>query len=135
MSLEALLQAMREQDIDNNEVAVSLPLFFEGNTDLGSIGYNLGDDQPSMEAFHQILQEIRARPDVVDVLVRVIGVDEGQWPYTDAVYILSSAPLADVSRWVAPLHPSEVTNGWLYGRPPAVADPQSPFVPYTVWWD
>jgi hypothetical protein len=133
--LEALLQAMREQDIDNNEVAVSLSLFFEGNTDLGSIGYNLGDDQPSMATFHQILREIKARPDVIDVLVRVIGVDGPQWPYTDAIYILSSAPLTEVSQWVEPLRPSEVAEGWMYGRPPAVAEPKSPFVPYTVWWD
>jgi hypothetical protein len=126
---------MRVQDIDNNEVAVSLSLFFEGNTDLGSIGYNLGDDQPSIETFYRILREIKARPNVVDVLVRVIGVDEGHWPYTDAVYILASAPLNEVSQWVAPLLPSEVAEGWMYGRPPAVAEPQSPFVPYTVWWD
>jgi hypothetical protein len=126
---------MREQDIDNSEVAVSLDEFFEGNEDPGSIGSNLGDDQPPIKEFYRVLKEVAARPDVLDVTVRVIGMDDGQWPYTDTVYIVSSRAREEVVQWVAAVLPTEVHEGWLYGRPQAAPDPQAPYSAYSVWWD
>ena len=72
------------------EIVVSLEDFFTGNNDTGSIGVNLGPDQPPITKFHRVLREIRARPNVQDVLVRIYDYDDPtSWPYTDTVYIIT----------------------------------------------
>ncbi|MEX1233185.1 MAG: hypothetical protein WEB58_23240 [Planctomycetaceae bacterium] len=118
------------------EIVVSLEDFFVGNNDPGSIGVNLGQDQPPIVEFHRVLSEIRAKPNVQDVLVRIYDYDDPtSWPYTDTVYIISSAPLATVQEWVNPLLPDEVHAEWMYGKPPAAPEIQSGMTPYSVWWD
>src|SRR5260221_8739768 len=47
---------------------VSLEEFFEGNTDYGSIGWNL-TPMLGPQFFHRVLKTIRSRPDDHDVLV------------------------------------------------------------------
>src|SRR5262249_15131875 len=86
---------------------VTVEEFFDGNTDLGSIGCNL-PQHPGLEHFHRVLNEIRFRPDVQDVLVRIYDIEDDDWPFTDTVYILTSAPKSEVERWVESLQPSEV---------------------------
>lgn len=118
------------------EIVVGLDDFFEGNDDLGSIGCNLGEQQPTIAEFYRVLSEIRSNPEVQDVLVRIYDYsDPDSWPFTDTVYILTSAPVEQVKQWVAPLLPDEVNTDWMYGKPATAPDVQSGITPYSVWWD
>jgi hypothetical protein len=81
-------------------------------------------------------REIRAKREVQDVLVRIYDYDDPtSWPYTDTVYIISSAPLAKIEQWVSPLLPDEVHAEWMYGTPPAAPEVRAGMTPYSVWWD
>jgi hypothetical protein len=49
--------------------------------------------------FYEVLRGIRTKPDVQNVLVRVCEYgDPNSWPYTDTVYILTSAQLSEVQK-------------------------------------
>lgn len=98
----ALLAKITQQHLEEAEVAVSLEDFFTGNDDPGSIGANLGEEQPPLDSFYQTLRAIRARESVQDVLVRIHSVEEDTWPYTDTVYIISSASQEEIETWVSP---------------------------------
>lgn len=135
-SLVAKIEAQRARSGADAEVVVSLEDFFIGNDDLGSIGCNLGDEQPSVQEFFETLKKIRSKSQVQDVLVRIYAYDDpDSWPYTDTVYVLASAPLNEVEAWVAPLHPDEVHAEWMYGKPDAAPESQKGIRPYSVWWD
>jgi len=75
---EKLIATIHAQDPPGElrEIAVSLEDFFTGNNDAGSIGVNLGPDQPPIAEFHRVLREIRAKPNVQDVLVRIYNYDD-----------------------------------------------------------
>lgn len=118
------------------EIAVSLEDFFTGNDDLGSIGCNLGSEQPPISEFYRVLKGIRSQPEVQDVLVRISDFDDpSSWPFTDTVYIIASAPARQVEEWVAPLKPDEVHPEWMYGKPPAAPSARPGMTTYSVWWD
>jgi hypothetical protein len=118
------------------EIVVSLEDFFAGNDDRGSIGCNLGEQQPPIVEFYRQLREIRSKPNVQDVLVRIYDYDDPtSWPYTDTVYIISSAPLEEVKKWASSLLPDEVHAEWMYGKPPAAPEVKPGMTPYSVWWD
>lgn len=135
-NLVAKIEAQRAASEPDGELVVSLEDFFTGNDDLGSIGCNLGDDQPSIQDFFETLKEIRSKPQVQDVLVRIYDYDDpASWPYTDTVYVLTSAPLDEVEEWVAPLHPDEVHVEWMYGKPGAAPEMKKGVTPFSVWWD
>lgn len=122
--------------VSDSEVVVSLEDFFTGNDDMGSIGCNLGDEQPAISEFYRVLKAIRSRPEVQDVIVRIYDYDDpSSWPYTDTVYILTSARTETVEEWVAPLKPDEIHPEWMYGKPAAAPEPKSGMTAYSVWWD
>jgi hypothetical protein len=60
--------------------AVSVALFFDSNDDPASIGPNL-DPHPGIRTFERVLEDIRHRPEVSDVIVQIDEVIEGEWPY------------------------------------------------------
>ena len=69
---------------------VSLELFFDGNDDCGSIGYNL-PDQISPQQFREILQPIRDRKDVADILIEIKDLEDlDGWPSTDTIWVVTS---------------------------------------------
>ena len=122
---------------------VALELFFEGNDDPASIGPNL-DPPPSVQTFYRVLKEIRARPEVADVVLQISeaypgGADE--WPFVDAAYVITTADPAAVHEWARDLSPDEYEPGdeqrWVYG---ADAPPGAPPIPpghhlVTLFWD
>lgn len=119
------------------EPVVSLESFFEGNDDLGSIGCNL-IDHPGVQRFFTVLRDVRERPEVTDVWVGInemLGGDE--WPFSDHVYVVTSASADDVLRWTAALYPEpEVASGWWNDTPPVkpIPAPEGMRV-LTLWWD
>ena len=117
---------------------VSLEDFFIGNDDYGSVGCNLFE-HPGLPFFFERLLEIRTRDDVQDVLVEINEVEEDHeemWPFSDRVYILTSASTEEVVAWVSPLMPDEIEEGFAFGRRPESApELQEGVKVYGVWWD
>jgi hypothetical protein len=115
---------------------VELEDFFVGNSDDGSIGCNLLNN-PGPQVFFDILRKIPDYDEVQYVLVEVneIPDDPELWPFSDRVYILSSASLSNVRSWLKALAPDDVTEGWAYG-PPTTAPRLRPDTKiYGAWWD
>jgi hypothetical protein len=117
---------------------VSLEDFFDGNRDEGSIGCNLAGAHPGVETFYEVLKTVRSRRDVSDVVVEITDLDEDStdgWPFSDRVYIVTSAPEGEVDSWVRALHPDEVAEGFPgnvpVGFPPIPAGGKV----FGVWWD
>src|SRR5713226_1137979 len=80
---------------DVNDAATPRPLlslaeFFEGSDVVGSIGCKL-TPTPEPSEFYALFQRIAARPEVADVLVQVTMFDAPEWPFSDTVWIISSA--------------------------------------------
>ena len=116
---------------------VSLEDFFVGNEDYGSIGCNLSE-HPGPQFFFDKLKEIRNRDSVQDVLVEISEVEEGDesmWPFSDRIYILSSAAKEEIAAWVASLMPDEIEEGFAYGEPPSAPPLGKDVGVYGVWWD
>ena len=125
---------------DVNDAATPRPLltlaeFFEGNDLPGSIGCNL-IPTPTPAEMYLLLQRIAARPDVADVRVQVTMFDDPEWPFSDTVWVMTSASPEAVSQWFEEsVRPDECWQGWTEGVT---------FEPYTVlpgmhpvacWWD
>lgn len=135
-NLIAKIEAQRGTSMLDVELVVSLEDFFTGNDDLGSIGCNLGDEQPSIQEFFETLKRIRSKPQVQDVLIRICDYDDPEsWPYSDTVYIIASVPLEEVRDWVVSLNSDEVHAEWMYGKPDAAPEPKKGMTPYSMWWD
>ncbi|MGF6228610.1 hypothetical protein QFZ27_002565 [Inquilinus ginsengisoli] len=134
---QRLIEEISEQQrAGSGEIAVPLDLFFDGNDDRGSIGCNLGDVQPAIAEFYRTLVALRRRPEVQDILVRICAVDDDEsWPFADAVYVISSLPQSEIEDALIVLRFDEVLAKWMYGKPPAAAEPKPGFAPYSVWWD
>ena len=124
--------------------AVPIDLFFQGNDDPGSIGCNIPDDEyPGIGKFYEVLKSIQIRNDVQAVLVRIYEVEDGMWPFSDEVYILTSASLEEVKSWVADLFPAEVYGDserndgkdWESVKPLSGPDLLPGMNAFYVWWD
>jgi hypothetical protein len=139
---QQLIELIRKQGLPSPDgvtplPVVSLEFFFEGNDDYGSIGCNLAD-HPGPQRFLEVLAAIRARPDVQDVLVEIHEVEEldpTMWPFSERVYILSSAEQGSVVEWLTELHPDAVEEGYAAGRPTAAPDTTPPYRVWAAWWD
>jgi hypothetical protein len=118
---------------------VSLDLFFEGNDDPASIGPNL-DPHPGVRTFERVLRGIRERPDVAEVVLQIDEVMEGEWPYAQAAYVITTASAQDVHEWASELQPDELVEDeippWL-GRPTPPGAPEVPagHTVVTLFWD
>ena len=130
--LNDLLAEIARQGEDN--AIVDLELFFEGNDDGASIGPNLIDN-PGPAAFYATLRAIRDRSDVFGVWVGITEVmPEGEWPFTDRVYVVTSALPAEVDRWVADLQADEPGGDDDGEGAPVVPVPDGARL-VVLWWD
>jgi hypothetical protein len=118
------------------EPVVSLELFFDGNEDPASIGCNLSH-HPGPARFYEVLSAIRDRPEVHSVWVGVSEVmDPDDWPFSDHVYVVTTASPADVGSWAVALTPNEPGDDWWNGAPPLQQVEIPPdFRLVTLWWD
>jgi hypothetical protein len=117
---------------------VSMEEFFQGNPDESSIGCNLGDAHPGVATFYEVLKTVRSRHDVSGVMVEITDLNENvpdAWPFSDRVYIITSASEDEVDSWVRRLCPDEVAEGFPsdipVGFPPIPAGSRV----FNVWWD
>jgi hypothetical protein len=123
------------EDTNTPRPLLSLEEFFDGNTHTGSIGCNLSGT-PTPHKFNELFQKIAQRPDVRDVRIQITAFDDPEWPFSDTVFIMTSAPLEEISEWFdAELRPDEIWEGFIEGVR---------YEPYTIpagsrpvacWWD
>jgi hypothetical protein len=144
--LQHVLWEQAGHAIPDEGVLVSIDLFFTDNHDVGSIAPNLveGDPNPVMrhpgvDAIRRRLEEIRARPDVIDVLVDVMveweEYPEGEWPYAQAIQVVTTASPETVDSWIEglnadPCGEASGPGGWV--NPPEVP---AGYRIITIWWD
>jgi hypothetical protein len=123
------------QDIKETPI-VSLEDFFMGNDDIGSIGCNLLD-HPGTESFFKLLKEIREKDNVSGIFVGIYEIeeeDETMWPFSEKVYIITSASKDDVKEWVMPLDVSEVDEVKKSSLKPSPVV-EDGFRIIQLWWD
>jgi hypothetical protein len=126
-------------------MTVSVDEFFDGNNDPQSIAPNLDATtrHPGLAGIRGMLQDIRSRPEVVDVRIAIhewpnpqMPEDDGLWPAAEFVYVWTTAPKSDVERWVKPLRSDEVAECAITE---ASIDPEVTLPPgvrlYRVSWD
>lgn len=125
---------------DPNDPSTPRPLltlseFFDGNDVAGSIGCNL-TPMPMPSEVHALLSRIAARPDVGDVRVQVTMFDDPDWPFSDTVWVMTSADASAVASWFPEdLAPDAVEAGWQEGvayEPCAIPPGMQPIA---CWWD
>lgn len=122
---------------------VCLEEFFEGNHDRHSIATNLDDEHhPGTSTIYKLLQSIRERSDVQDVLIEVQDAPypdepgaEDEWPTSNALFVLTSAPLEVVEGLLEPLHPDLVHEGWNVRDGVKTPLLREGIRPVRVWWD
>jgi len=121
-------------DPDTPRPLLTVDEFFEGNTETGSIGCNL-DGTPSPEHFHALFKAISKRTDVKDIRIQITAFDVPEWPFSDTVYIMTSATPEEVASWFpSELRPDETWLGFmdqayeLYTLPDGTQ-------PIACWWD
>jgi hypothetical protein len=96
---------------------LTLNEFFDGNNAQGTIGCNL-DPPPSPAQFHALLKAIAARPGVADVRIVVTLFDDPSWPFSDTVWVVTSAAPDEVKGWFdETVRPTECWEGWYDDRP------------------
>lgn len=115
---------------------VSLEEFFDGNDDGASIWCNLENPYEPSEVL-DILKGIRARDDVVNVLIMVTQFDGGddEWPFADTVLFVTSGSPQDVCGWIGRRGaPDEI---WIEDTTSVLGDTSIPSGMNLVraWWD
>ena len=114
---------------------LSLNEFFDGNECHGSIGCNL-PGRPAPQEMYQALKRIADRPDVADVRVQISQFDDPDWPFSDQVFVFTSATPEEVLTWFSEdLRPDEAWEGFspsVRYEPYAVPDGTRPVA---CWWD
>jgi len=123
-------------DVDTPRPLLTIDEFFDGNASTGSIGCNLWPNTPSPGAFYDLFKRILARVDVKDIRVQVTTFDDPEWPFSDTVYIMTTASPEEVAAWFdAGFAPDEVFEGF---------NPDETYEEYVVpdgvrpigcWWD
>jgi hypothetical protein len=102
--------------------AVPMDEFFEGNTYDRSMGRGMqtSRDIPISE-YHEVFRSIRDRPDVQEVFVVINELPDDKfpeewkrWPHAFVVNIITSAPVADIEKWIEQLEPRSVDECWAY---------------------
>lgn len=137
--IERITERVHRHGDPNDEDAprplLTLQEFFDGNDVAGSIGCNL-DPMPEPKQFYQLLHTIAARPDVADVRVQITMFDDQDWPFSDTVWVITSASPDSVRSWFpAKWRPDDVQSGWTEGmRYESVAIPAGT-KPIACWWD
>lgn len=114
------------------EVATGLDDFFVGNEDLGSIGVNL-DPHPGLKKFYKVLNQIKSSQKTELVLVRIANIENGDWPYSDAIYVIGDWNVEELRIATASLRPDDIVDGWMYDKPVNIDVSQRNV--HTIWWD
>jgi hypothetical protein len=125
---------------DVNDPATPQPLvtlaeFFEGKNAVGSIGCNLVPT-PTPAEFYEELKRIEERSDVCAVRVQVTMFDHPEWPFSDVVWVITSAKPQEVIKWFDDaMRPDECCVGWPEQQPMEPCPVPVGMTPIGCWWD
>lgn len=122
-------------DPETPRALLTLDEFFEGNTDAGSIGCNL-PNPPEPKTFYTLFKSISQRPDVKDIRVQISDMNDMEWPFSDTVYIMTSASPEEVFTWFPEdLRPDETFSGFGVAQSHEPYQVPSGVQPVGCWWD
>jgi hypothetical protein len=114
---------------------LTLQEFFDGNDISGSIGCNL-DPMPEPRQFHEMLLRISSRPEVGDVRIQITMFDDPAWPFSDTVWIFTSATPEAVASWFPEKwRPDDIQGGWTAGAKYENVIVPTGMSPVACWWD
>ncbi|MGF9891215.1 hypothetical protein ABEX78_21380 [Priestia megaterium] len=83
-----------------------------------------------------MLLEIRNKPNVQGVFVEIMEVEDDEyWPFSERVYVLAKANPKEIEGWVGILEPSEIEEGYIFGKPPIAPELNPNYKIFGVWWD
>ncbi len=137
--LERISQRVNRQgDVNDPETPrplLTLAVFFEGNAVVGSIGCNL-IPTPTPAEFYSLLSRIAERGDVGDVRVEVTMFDDPDWPFSDTLWIVTSASAEEVAAWFEEsVRPDACLVGWPEGVAMEPCQVPVGMQPVGCWWD
>ena len=117
---------------------VELDEFFEGNFDNSSIAPNL-QNHPGTSFFYKTLKEIKNKSEVNNIFVEIkdIVFDTPKslgtnWPYSNAICIITSATDNEILKWVKKLSPENSLGTTLL---PSNIEVPTGYSIKTIWWD
>ncbi|HEX3357180.1 MAG TPA: hypothetical protein VHS31_09430 [Tepidisphaeraceae bacterium] len=114
---------------------VTLEEFFEGNDVDGSIWCNCSP-MPSPSEAYAVLKKIRSTPNVADVRVEVSMFDVPEWPFSETVWVITSASPEDVHSWFPEsVAPDECWLGWREGCAYEPIEVPKGMHLIGCWWD
>jgi len=123
---------------DDSDVAkplYTLEDFFVGNEVEGTIWCNL-NPCPAPSAAYALLQDMRRRPEVADVRVQYNAFDMEDWPFSDTVWIITSASADEVRAWFPhSLAPDDCWEGWPDDVKLEECAVPAGMRPVACWWD
>lgn len=121
-------------DPDTPRPLLTIDEFFEGNVEVGSIGCNL-EEPPAPEVFYTLFRSIAQRQDVYDIRVQITAFDVPEWPFSDTVYIMTTATPEEVATWFPEhLKPDETWIGFVDQKYEPYQVPGGT-QPIACWWD
>lgn len=113
---------------------LTLEEYFIGNTVAGSICCNC-TPTPEPQEVYDILQRISSRSEVVDVRVQIFVFDI-EWPFSDTVWIVTSADAKNVKSWFPKyMAPDECLLGQWEDVDTEDLDVPDGYTPIACWWD
>lgn len=113
---------------------VPLKLFFDGNSDEGSIAANR-DEHFTLTQVRDWLFSLQERSDVRDILLMLIEEPDEfiEWPYAENIIVVTSATEEVVREWAEP-RGAEVCAGMLYRTVPKL-ELSADWQVWTILWD
>lgn len=132
-TIRELASTAREAD---TRVCVSLERFFDGNDDRTSMGCNLVD-HPGLDEFRLALTELAGRSEVRAVAVAITDCmleAEECWPFSDTIFVLTTALPEDLIAWIRPLK-TDACYEWSDGPVLGIPEPGPGERLIAVSWD
>lgn len=121
---------------DEPRVCVPVEQFFDGNDDRASMGCNLVD-HPGLDELRMALSQLERLPEVRAVGVAITDCmleAEECWPFSDTVFVVTSAALDEVRSWARPLK-VDACYEWSDGPVLGVPSPASGERLVALSWD
>ncbi|MGG3889013.1 hypothetical protein [Metabacillus fastidiosus] len=55
--------------------------------------------------------------------------------FSERVYILADSNISEITEWVELLQPTEIDEGYIFGKPPLAPELRADYQVFSVWWD
>lgn len=127
-----LLNDIKKAGYPKNEVAIDFHIFFDGNNEIGSIAPN-ADSELKPEVIYEELKKLKSDNRTKEILVRISDIEDGNWPYSDAIYVIGNWSTNELKKKTQKIQPDEIVEGWFYEKPANITYSENTVI--TLWWD